>query len=40
MAETPRTALMRDSQNRHLGHLVFPAPEWRAFLGDVKEEQL
>lgn len=31
-------ALVRDSQNRQLGHLVFPVLEWGAFLGDVKGE--
>jgi len=28
--------LMRDTQNRDLGHLVAPAPEWTALLAAVR----
>ncbi|WP_376767026.1 DUF397 domain-containing protein [Spinactinospora alkalitolerans] len=27
---------VRDTRNRDLGHLSFPAPEWRAFLADIE----
>ncbi|MFC3996387.1 DUF397 domain-containing protein [Nocardiopsis sediminis] len=30
-----RTTLVRDSQRRDLGHLAFPASEWRALLADI-----
>ncbi|GAA1080892.1 DUF397 domain-containing protein [Nocardiopsis composta] len=34
--KTGNKALIRDTQNRHLGHLEFPAAEWKAFLAAVK----
>ncbi|GAA1093719.1 DUF397 domain-containing protein [Nocardiopsis metallicus] len=33
------TVLVRDTQNRELGHLSFPPAAWQAFLGEVKAEQ-
>ncbi|MFC4566100.1 DUF397 domain-containing protein [Nocardiopsis mangrovi] len=39
VAEGPRT-LIRDTQNRPLGHLTVPVPEWTAFLKAVKAEAL
>lgn len=33
VADTSTGALVRDTQNRALGHLSFPAEEWRALLG-------
>ena len=37
VAEGPLT-LVRDTRHRELGHLVFPAEAWSAFLGGVKAE--
>lgn len=31
-----RTVLVRDTQNRDLGHIEFNGPEWAAFLTDLK----
>lgn len=31
-----RTVLVRDTQNRELGHLEYPAEAWTAFLREVK----
>ena len=31
------TVLVRDTQNRELGHLAFSADAWRAFLAGVEE---
>ncbi|WP_333486420.1 DUF397 domain-containing protein [Streptomonospora mangrovi] len=39
MAEGAQT-LVRDTQNRHLGHLAFPAAEWDAFLTAIREDNL
>ncbi|MDA0566982.1 DUF397 domain-containing protein [Streptomonospora sp. S1-112] len=39
VAEGART-LVRDTQNRHLGLLAFPAREWSAFLTVVREDGL
>jgi hypothetical protein len=36
VAETPDTVRVRDSQNRELGHLSYPAAEWSAFLSAVR----
>lgn len=33
-------AAIRDTQNRPLGHISFPAAEWSAFLADLKDERL
>ncbi|GAA1073631.1 DUF397 domain-containing protein [Nocardiopsis composta] len=38
VAEGTVTAV-RDSQNRHLGHVEFGAPEWQAFLQDLKADR-
>ncbi|MFC7328949.1 DUF397 domain-containing protein [Marinactinospora rubrisoli] len=38
--ETPTGAYVRDTQNRHQGHLAFPLPEWSAFLRGVKLDRL
>lgn len=32
--------LVRDTQNRDLGHLSFSAPEWQAFLDEVRSGRL
>jgi hypothetical protein len=37
VAEGPLT-LVRDTRHRELGHLVFPAEAWSAFIGGVKAE--
>jgi hypothetical protein len=37
VAEGPVT-LVRDTQNRDLGHLGFAAGEWAAFLADLKRD--
>ncbi|MFC3997943.1 DUF397 domain-containing protein [Nocardiopsis sediminis] len=31
-----RVVQVRDTMNREAGHLVFPAPEWRALLIEVE----
>jgi hypothetical protein len=36
VAEGRRSVLVRDTQNRDLGHLGFPATEWASFLREVK----
>lgn len=33
-------AAVRDTQNRALGHISFPAAEWSAFLADLKDGRL
>ncbi|GAA3740034.1 hypothetical protein HDA32_002689 [Spinactinospora alkalitolerans] len=40
VAELSDSALMRDTRNRHLGHLGFPSGEWASFLRDVKADRL
>ncbi|MFJ9554626.1 DUF397 domain-containing protein [Nocardiopsis sp. NPDC101807] len=35
VAEGPVTGI-RDTQNRHLGHLDIPSPEWTALLNAVR----
>ena len=30
--ETPHSVLMRDTQNRELGHLAFPGTVWASFV--------
>ncbi|QBI51865.1 DUF397 domain-containing protein [Streptomonospora litoralis] len=40
VAKAPGTAAVRDTQNRHLGHVEFPAAEWDAFLEEVKADRL
>jgi len=35
VSEGPET-LVRDTQNRELGHLAAPAPEWTALLAAVR----
>ncbi|MBV2365117.1 DUF397 domain-containing protein [Streptomonospora nanhaiensis] len=39
VAEGAQT-LVRDTQNRHLGHLAFPAAEWDAFLAALRRDTL
>lgn len=39
-ADLPDGALIRDTQNRELGHLSFSGSEWAAFLEDVKSGAL
>ncbi|WP_017596249.1 DUF397 domain-containing protein [Nocardiopsis potens] len=38
VAEGPTTAV-RDTRNRHLGHLTFPSAEWAAFIDAVKADR-
>lgn len=33
-------ALVRDTQNRDLGHLEFSAPEWAAFLRSARNGEI
>ncbi|GAB3214075.1 DUF397 domain-containing protein [Marinactinospora thermotolerans] len=40
VADLPGAAAVRDSQNPHAGHLVFPATEMTAFLDAVKTGRL
>ncbi|MBV2361899.1 DUF397 domain-containing protein [Streptomonospora nanhaiensis] len=40
VADTPGTSAVRDTQNRHLGHIEFPSTEWAAFLRDIKADRL
>ena len=40
VAGTPESVLVRDIQNRHLGHLGFIQAEWVAFLASVKNDRL
>ncbi|MFV2197180.1 DUF397 domain-containing protein [Nocardiopsis sp. LOL_012] len=40
VAETPRTALVRDTKNRERGHLAFSLVEWGVFVQDVKHSGL
>lgn len=40
VAETPDAVLVRDTQNRHLGHLGFSPGEWTAFLSSLKNDRL
>jgi len=40
VADLPAGAAVRDTQNRHLGHIEFETAEWRAFLADVKAGRL
>jgi len=40
VAETPSAVLVRDTQNRHLGHLDFAPAEWVAFLADLRAGRL
>ncbi|GAB2520792.1 DUF397 domain-containing protein [Nocardiopsis aegyptia] len=34
------TTAVRDTQNRDLGHLMFPGSEWTALLGTVRAAEL
>ncbi|WP_433700789.1 DUF397 domain-containing protein [Nocardiopsis sp. CA-288880] len=38
VAELRVGAAMRDTKNRELGLLTFPAPEWQAFLGTARRD--
>ncbi|WP_116248137.1 DUF397 domain-containing protein [Nocardiopsis sp. FIRDI 009] len=38
--EMSDSVLMRDTQNRELGHLSFTLPEWGSFLGDLKADSV
>ncbi|ASU83636.1 DUF397 domain-containing protein [Nocardiopsis gilva YIM 90087] len=40
VARRPAEAHVRDTQNRHLGHLTIPAQEWSAFLSGVRTDRL
>ncbi|WP_433699671.1 DUF397 domain-containing protein [Nocardiopsis sp. CA-288880] len=39
VADVPGASLVRDTQNRELGHLAFPSSEWRALLGTARREK-
>ncbi|XKK41261.1 DUF397 domain-containing protein [Nocardiopsis sp. ARC36] len=39
VADIPGASLIRDTQNRQLGHLAFPSAEWRALLGTTRREK-
>ncbi|WP_019608995.1 DUF397 domain-containing protein [Nocardiopsis sp. CNS-639] len=36
VADTGTGAAVRDTQNRHLGHLEAPSAEWAAFLTSIR----
>ncbi|MGW8526297.1 DUF397 domain-containing protein [Nocardiopsis sp. NPDC055824] len=38
VADLKAGAAMRDTKNRELGLLTFPAPEWQAFLGAARRD--
>jgi hypothetical protein len=38
VADAPGMSAVRDTQNRELGHLEFPAAEWRALTASVRQE--
>ena len=38
--EGPHSVLIRDTQNRELGHLSFTPTEWTSFLQDLKDGTL
>ncbi|MDE3722484.1 DUF397 domain-containing protein [Nocardiopsis sp. N85] len=38
--EGSHSVLIRDTQNRELGHLSFNSPEWTNFLQEVKDGRL
>ncbi|KUP95793.1 DUF397 domain-containing protein [Thermobifida cellulosilytica] len=40
VARFKRGAAVRDSEHRELGHLVFDAAEWQAFLTTLKNNEL
>lgn len=40
VADAPGASAVRDSQNPTVGHLQFPATEWRAFLEDLKTDRI
>ncbi|MFC4561958.1 DUF397 domain-containing protein [Nocardiopsis mangrovi] len=40
VADVLGVSAMRDTQNRHLGHLEFPGAEWVAFVDGVKAGEL
>ncbi|GAA1449274.1 DUF397 domain-containing protein [Nocardiopsis tropica] len=39
VADVHGASLVRDTQNRKLGHLAFPSSEWRALLGTARREK-
>ncbi|GAA0982848.1 hypothetical protein GCM10009551_028370 [Nocardiopsis tropica] len=39
VADVHGASLVRDTQNRQLGHLAFPSSEWRALLGTARREE-
>lgn len=38
VADLPGTNLVRDTQNREAGHLMFEVTEWRALLATMRAE--
>ncbi|TDQ55402.1 DUF397 domain-containing protein [Actinorugispora endophytica] len=40
VADAPQASAVRDTQNRHLGALLFDSAEWRAFLTAAKHDAL
>ncbi|MEU0237181.1 DUF397 domain-containing protein [Nocardiopsis sp. NPDC006198] len=39
VADLPGKHLVRDTQNRQLGHLAFPSAEWRALISTTRREK-
>ncbi|GAB3439064.1 DUF397 domain-containing protein [Streptomonospora sediminis] len=40
VADATGASAVRDSQHPEIGHIMFPASEWDAFLADVKADRL
>ncbi|XKK41260.1 DUF397 domain-containing protein [Nocardiopsis sp. ARC36] len=40
VADLPGEHLVRDTQNRDLGHLGFTGPEWAAALGVIRADKV
>ncbi|MUL42635.1 DUF397 domain-containing protein [Streptomonospora sp. PA3] len=40
VADWDTAGAIRDTKHRDLGALVFPSPEWRAFLAAVKDGEI
>ncbi|GAA1107142.1 DUF397 domain-containing protein [Nocardiopsis composta] len=40
VADTTAGAAVRDTQNRHLGHIEFGGTEWRAFIQAMKNNEV
>ncbi|KIH99100.1 hypothetical protein LP52_09655 [Streptomonospora alba] len=40
VADTRHQVHVRDTRNRELGHLSFPAASWNAFIAALKDDRL